>query len=435
MNKQSGIKEVMDFVLTEYHPNILKRKPLITVDYAQMTEIVNNGERLDVSGGRGNARLLSFDHSKTVEVNVTLPLVDLKMLALISGDEITKKIEALFKRETMCVIVDENTGEGYIELTRKPLEKSVYLYVLEGNRSDGEAGKPLDELPSTDLKDNEFYVDANNRKIIVSLDTFKEGEEVVVYYHTDTVHPVTKLRVDPTKFPKAVSVFGETLWRDQYTEEDEVYNVRIHKARIRPEYTLSMSATDVAVLELTMDVYAFREKCTGRETYIEYIADDDLDFLDGEEGGEEENTPIGNALKSVDKLVDNGEYTFTIQAESDMLGRLHILLHDGSLGDNYEDIDGADGKIQYLKLHPEEGDAVYGDAESKNTVEGYGIFATYSDATQTWIITVDGATLDSAVQAHPNYPNSLEDIGLLVYVSAEGNTKNRSNIIVSDFSV
>ena len=160
-----------------------------------------------------------------------------------------------------------------------------------------------------------------------------------------------------------------------------------------------------------------------------------MDFLDGEEGGEEENTPIGNALKSVDKLVDNGEYTFTIQAESDMLGRLHILLHDGSLGDNYEDIDGADGKIQYLKLHPEEGDAVYGDAESKNTVEGYGIFATYSDATQTWIITVDGAILDSAVQAHPNYPNSLEDIGLLVYVSAEGNTKNRSNIIVSDFSV
>ena len=54
-----------------------------------------------------------------------------------------------------------------------------------------------------------------------------------------------------------------------------MYNVRIHKGRIRPEYTLSMNATDVAVLEFTMDVYAFREKCKNRDTYIEYIKEED----------------------------------------------------------------------------------------------------------------------------------------------------------------
>lgn len=287
---QYGVKEVMDFTLAKYNPDILKREPIISVDYAQITDVVNTGERLPVSGGRGNATLMSFDHSKTTEVNITLPLIDLKMLALISGDEITEKIEKLFKREVVCVAEDENTDEAYIELKRKPLEGSVYLYKLEGNRDLGSKGVEVEE--GTGLTGKEIFVDSDNKKILVSTDTFAVGEEVVVYYTSETLHKVTKLRVDPTKFPQTISVFGDILWKNQYSEEEEIYNVRIHKGRIRPEYTLSMSATDVAVLELTMDVYAFKEKCTGRETYIEYIQDDEIDYIDDEDEPVEEFTMV-----------------------------------------------------------------------------------------------------------------------------------------------
>ena len=275
---QYGVKEVMNFTLANYVPNLLDREPILTVDYATMTDVANAGERIDISGGRGNARLLSFDHSKTVEVNVTLPLIDMKMLALISGDEVTEEISKIFRKEVICPVKDTSTDAVYIDLKRKPLEGSVYLYKLEGNRDMGKKGVPVAELPLVgDLKDDEIFIDGENKKITVSATTFPVGEEVVVFYTSETTVAVENLRIDPTRFPKTVSVFGDTLFRNQYNELDEVYNVRIHKARMRPEYTLSMNATDVAVLEFTMDVYAFREKCRNRDTYIEYIKDDEVE--------------------------------------------------------------------------------------------------------------------------------------------------------------
>lgn len=271
---QYGVKEVLDFTIAKYTPNLIEREPMIHVDYATMTDVENAGERIDVGGGRGHARLLSFDHSKTVAVNFSLPLIDMKMLALISGDEVVDKVSNVFRKETICVEMDSDTNQAFIELKRKPIENSVYLYRLDGLRDLGTQAKPLDVAPSGDIGVGEMFVDEGNKKIIVDAETFPVGEEVIVFYTSTTEMKVENLRVDPTMFPKAVSVFGETIFRNQYTEEDEFYNVRIHKGRMRPEYTLSMNSTDVAVLEMTMDVYAYREKCRNRDTYIEYIKDD-----------------------------------------------------------------------------------------------------------------------------------------------------------------
>lgn len=268
----------MNFTLANYVPDLLKREPILTVDYAQMTDVANAGERIDIGGGRGHARLLSFDHSKTVEINVTLPLIDMKMLALISGDEVTEEISKIFRKEVICPVKDDLTENVYIELKRKPIADSVYLYKLSGNRDMGTKGTPVDELPLTgNLTGTDIFIDGENKKITVSADTFPVGEEIVVFYTSETTVAVENLRIDPTRFPKTVSVFGDTLFRNQYTELDEVYNVRVHKARMRPEYTLSMNSTDVAVLEFTMDVYAFREKCKNTDTYIEYIKDDEVE--------------------------------------------------------------------------------------------------------------------------------------------------------------
>lgn len=277
---QYGAKEVMDYTIAEYSPNLLERKPILSVDYAQMTGITVNGERLDLNGGRGNARLMSFDHSKTVEVTFTLPLIDLKMLSIISGDEITEKVANIFRREVVCPVEDKNTGEVYIELKRKPVEKSVYLYQLLRSRDMGLQAKEVGTPPVGNLEYKEMYVDGDNRKIILDKVAFPVGEEVVVFYTSNTGGKAESLRIDPTKFPKAVSIFGDMLWREDFEEQDEIHHMTIHKARFRPEYTLNMSGTDVAVLELTADVFAFREKCQNKSTYIEYVKDDsNYDFV------------------------------------------------------------------------------------------------------------------------------------------------------------
>lgn len=265
---QYGIKEVMDFTIAKYNPNALKREPILSVDYAQVTDIENGGERIDVSGGRGNKRLLSFDHSKTTTVNVTLPLVDIKMLAMISGDEVEEKIKNIFKREVL--IVEEG---NIVNLKKAPIGESLYVYTLQGNRDLGDVLVPASPLEG--VQEGEYEMDEIiPTQMKLSDVTCPVGSEVVVYYHTTTTEPTLNLQINPDMFPKAISIYGDTLFRNQYTEEDEVYNFVGHKGRIRPNYTLSMNATDVTVLELVIDMYAVKDQSTGKELYVEYIKDE-----------------------------------------------------------------------------------------------------------------------------------------------------------------
>ena len=145
--------------------------------------------------------------------------------------------------------------------------------------------------------------------------------------------------------------------------------------------------------------------------------------------------PVELNLISVDKAETEGTYTFTVKAEGDDLGRLHVLLHDGSLEPNLDAIDGSEGKIQYLVLNASEDEVeVYGDEESKAVVNGFGVEASYDGETQTWILTVDGSVVDGKINDHPNYPGSLEEVGLFFYLSNQADRNDRSNIIALDFS-
>lgn len=272
---QYGIKEVMNFTIAKYDPNPLLREPLLSVDYAQVTGIENSGERVDISGGRGNKKLLSFDHSKTTALNITLPLVDLKMLAMISGDDMEDTIKDIFKREVLLVQEDGTTGSTYVELGKAPINNSLYIYTLEGSRD--LKTRLTATATSGTVGDHEYELDTSHStpKLILNPDSNPEGSEVVVYYHTTTTNSVMNLQINPEKFPKTISIYGDTLFRNQYTEEDEVYNLVAHKGRIRPQYTLTMNATDTTVLEITVDLYAVKDQATGDEVYIEYIKDEE----------------------------------------------------------------------------------------------------------------------------------------------------------------
>ena len=275
---QYGIKEVMDFTIANYNPNPLLREPLFSVDYAQVTDIENGGERIDISGGRGNTRLLSFDHSKTTAVNVTLPLVDIGMLALISGDKIEEKIKNIFKREVLIVQKGED-DKTFIQLAKEPIEGSLYVYKLEGNRDRGVKLTNAEDATSVGALEYGLVIEGEEKEAITKLfvendELLPIGTEIVVYYHTTTLDKVTNLQINPTLFPQAISIYGDTLFRNQYTEEDEVFNMVGHKGRIRPNYTLSMNATDVTVLELVIDMYIVKDQTTGEKMYIEYIKDE-----------------------------------------------------------------------------------------------------------------------------------------------------------------
>ena len=91
------IKEVLNLEILDY----TTQSQLLYADYASNTSIEATAERLDLRGGQGNYKLLSFDHTKSMTMKMELPLVDLEMIAYLTGKAISVGAKAVPKREVL----------------------------------------------------------------------------------------------------------------------------------------------------------------------------------------------------------------------------------------------------------------------------------------------------------------------------------------------
>lgn len=275
---QYGIKEVMNMVVCEYNPIPEKAKPIVVLDYCTVTDVQNQAERLDITGGRGNKKLLSFDHSKVASLPITIPLVDMKMVSLLSGDDIEEKIQKIFKKENLTVLKDDDGDENYVELKKIPVEGTLFVNKLEGYRDFGQA---LEKATGGTPESGEYLLDTASgvAKIKVNAEDCPVGSELIVCYTHKTKNAVESMSFNPEKFAKPVTLKGDSLFRNQYTEEDEVYNFIAYKGKFQMNYTLSMNATSATVLETTLDLYAHKDKDTQTEKYYEWIKEEEEETI------------------------------------------------------------------------------------------------------------------------------------------------------------
>lgn len=269
---QYGVKEVMNMVVCEYNPIPEKAKPIVVLDYCTVTDVQNQAERLDINGGRGNKKLLSFDHSKVASLPITIPLVDMKMVSLLSGDDMEEKIQKIFKKETLTVL--EDSGKNYVELKKIPLDGTLFVNKLEGYRDFGQA---LEKADGEEVEAGAYVLDVTDdvAKIKVDATDCPVGSELIICYTHQTKNAVQSMAFNPEKFAKPVTLKGDSLFRNQYTEEDEVYNFIAYKGKFQMNYTLSMNATSATVLETTLDLYAHKDKATQTEKYYEWIKEEE----------------------------------------------------------------------------------------------------------------------------------------------------------------
>ena len=248
MSLQFGIKEVYNLVLSDF----LTNKPFVYVDYAEAATNENSAERTDLRGGQGNYKLLGFDHTKDSSLALTLPLVDLKLLALLAGEDLVEGASDVYKREELSVV--DNVGVMEITLTDPPTAiTTLVVNALDGERDFG----------------TEYVVTLVSGNVY-SLTGATEGEVVTAFYQYATPVTARKISIKANKFPKTVKIHGDGLWRDQVTETDKVVKMTIHKAKPQLSYTLTTSASDAATLEVTFDMYALKDE-NGDMSYIDYV--------------------------------------------------------------------------------------------------------------------------------------------------------------------
>lgn len=252
MGLQYGIKEVLDLNILDFKT----KEPIVFIDYATATTNENSGERLDLTGGRGNARQMSFDHSKTSTFTLNVPLVDLALLSILTGEDLITGTEVgnLFMREVLTVERGEVAGADlHITLSKTPVGE-VKVYELKGLRDNGE----------------EIEAVVSGNEVTLSSPIVSAGDEVVVFYQYKAPATAKKVSVKSTKFPKAVEIFGVGLARNQEDEQDYPCHVHVFKARPQPNFTFTMSGTEATNLELTFDLYEVKDK-NGDGQYIDYI--------------------------------------------------------------------------------------------------------------------------------------------------------------------
>ncbi|OAO82581.1 hypothetical protein [Anoxybacillus flavithermus] len=250
MGLQFGIKEVYNLNIVDFATN----KPFIYVDYAEATTNENTAERTSLKGGQGYYKLMDFDHSKESTLKLTVPLVDIKLLAMLAGDDLVEGATSVFKREELTVTyLEDNMG---IILSETPIDEdtdTVVVHKLEGLRDYGK------EVTVSN-------VEGKN----VELTGVDDGEKVVVFYQYSSPATAKKFSIKANKFPKTVKIFGDGLWRDQETGMDKAVKMMIHKAKPQANFTLTTSGSDVTTLEITFDLYPIKD-ADGDMSYIDYV--------------------------------------------------------------------------------------------------------------------------------------------------------------------
>ncbi len=242
--EQYGIKEVADVTFYE-RDTAGHEKPVLYIDTAKVSTIEKTASTAEARGGKGNPALISWDFG--LEINVTLEdaLFSPQSMAIMQG---SGKVES----------ATTGTGQVYIDVTNEVYEfpesastaasrtsitlkhefkdQSIYIYEIDDNGR-WTSGQQLRGWEKNSTSSNVIEKGTNGTSI--------NTQKVAIFYKapvdgTDGTADVIHINSDT--FPGTYRVVGATYARNRSTGKDEFFQFIIHRAKVSPENTITLSA-------------------------------------------------------------------------------------------------------------------------------------------------------------------------------------------------
>lgn len=245
--EQYGIKEVADVTFYE-RDTAGHEKPVLYIDTAKVSTIEKTASTAEARGGKGNPALISWDFG--LEINVTLEdaLFSPQSMAIMQG---SGKVESATTSATTYIDVTNEvykfstTTRDMIELKHNFKENSIYIYNIDANGrwTTGEQLRGWEACTSTGTTTSEetnFIKKGDNGTEIP-----ENISQVAIFYKTpvngsngtaDVIH------INSDTFPGTYRVVGDTYARNRATGKDEFFQFIIHRAKVNPENTITLSA-------------------------------------------------------------------------------------------------------------------------------------------------------------------------------------------------
>jgi len=240
MSLQFGIKEVLNFTVFNYTTGA----QLFYVDYASDSSITSKAERLDLRGGQGNYKLLSFDHTKDMTMTTKMPLVDLSAIAMLTNKAVSIGAVNVPTREILT------STSQIITLSHTPVTGTLKIYLLNGSRDVGTE----QTLGTPATTENKYSI--STATVTLNTTTAPDGTEFVCTYSYSAPSTTSTTTFTADKFASYVRVVGQGIVTDQVTGASVVSIFDVKKAKAKNDFTITMNSTNATELSMDFDLYA-----------------------------------------------------------------------------------------------------------------------------------------------------------------------------------
>lgn len=249
-----GAKEVMDVTLYD----LVTNKPKITFDTLKTSDVEVTTEPVYARGGRGNAKLVTWESDKDATMNITDALISPTSLELISGmATVTGSQSIPFRQKNDYDLTDPTapvdkggiypltcSDAGIITLAYTPetavANISVYL-------ADDDCGAPIDMTGAT-LADNVLTLGETGIAAAA-------GKEVVVYYDYKSPESSQSWTIASDKFAGTYKMVGTTVIRNADTGMDEAFVMICPRVKWSSGFSFSFTAEgDPTTVESTVEI-------------------------------------------------------------------------------------------------------------------------------------------------------------------------------------
>ena len=246
-----GVREICDVVFKANQGGqigamtVQKGQPVLYIDSAKTSTIEGASTTVYATGGRGNARLISWEGEKTLTFTVEDALLSPVGFHILSG-------AGLFD-------VEGESKTAYVHTTAiaQVVNGAVQLE-LEGEEiAAGDTGAPIFVLPyengsiSGSVLTHTTSGAGKETKIIV---TGYTGKTVFVDFYVKKTSNVTELQIDAENFAGFYYVEASTLFRRESDGKDLPAEIVFPKVKIQSNFTFSMSSSgDPSTFTFTMD--------------------------------------------------------------------------------------------------------------------------------------------------------------------------------------
>lgn len=251
MSNTFAIKEVLDFSVEQYSASG-RGNILFSCDYASNSTVETTGQRLAIKGGSSFYKILDLDFDKECMFNSMLPIVDVNALAVKLGVPVTTGSVNTPNKQ----ILTATGATPTVTLASTPVTGTLKVHVLELERDLG-----VEQTVGNASTPNEYSIAGK----VITLNSSLENKKVIVFYDYASGATAQNIKITASDFPNFITITGRGLVDDDQEGQKIPVSFKVHKAKVKPEFSLTMASDSATELAFDCDCYTILNSDNKRE--------------------------------------------------------------------------------------------------------------------------------------------------------------------------